>query len=348
MRRGGRWLLVSFSMLAFAAGCAGNQSALSPGGVQASRIYNLWQVFAWVTAAVYVLTMAWVIIAFTRRPRHREEPVSPLDDKPLTSPDPRSEARGQAVVWGLITVTTVILFGLLVGDFYTGRQIHTLPNEGNELSVKIIGHQWWWEVQYEDATASNFVTTANELHIPVGTPVGIKLDAADVIHSFWVPNLNGKKDMVPGHPTMTWIRADKPGTYVGQCAEFCGLEHAKMRFTVIAEPRDQYDAWIAAHRQTPPPPTDSIAQRGQQVFLSSSCVMCHNIQGTPAKSRLGPDLTDIGGRKTIGAGWLPNTPENMGEWISHTQDVKPGVRMPPTTMPADDLHALVTYLESLK
>jgi cytochrome c oxidase subunit II len=169
-----------------------------------------------------------------------------------------------------------------------------------------------------------------------------------VIHSVWVPNLNGKRDLVPGRTTTLWFQADTPGVYRGQCAEFCGHQHAKMALLVIAEPPDRYARWASAQGTVPPPPTDSVAARGQQVFLTSTCVMCHAIQGTPAGSRAGPDLTHLASRLTLAAATLPNTRGNLAGWIVDPQGVKPGTQMPPNQLAPADLEALLTYLQSLR
>jgi cytochrome c oxidase subunit 2 len=184
--------------------------------------------------------------------------------------------------------------------------------------------------------------------VPVGLPVVLELRSSDVIHSFWVPNLGVKRDMIPGEETSVWFQADSAGVYRGQCAEFCGHQHAKMAVLVIAEPADSFRAWLARQRDTAATPVDSLAQRGQEVFLSTSCVMCHAIQGTPAGSRVGPNLTHLAGRRTLAAGTLPNTRGNLAGWIVDPQRIKPGARMPPNSLEPDDLQALLAYLESLR
>ena len=190
--------------------------------------------------------------------------------------------------------------------------------------------------------------TANEIHVPVGRPVVIELRATDVIHSFWVPNLGVKRDMIPGEETSIWFQADTAGVYRGQCAEFCGYQHAKMAFEVVAEPPERFAAWLIRQRDTASTPADSVAARGQEVFLATSCVMCHAIGGTPAGSRIGPNLTHLASRRTIGAGSLPNTRGNLGGWIVDPQRIKPGARMPPNSLEPDDLQALLVYLERLE
>jgi cytochrome c oxidase subunit 2 len=216
------------------------------------------------------------------------------------------------------------------------------------LTIEVTGLQWWWNVEYVDTVPSRRVVTANEIHVPVGVPVQIIAKSHDVIHSFWVPSLHGKKDLIPGHTTATWFQADTAGLYRGQCAEFCGHQHAKMALWVVAEPREAYEKWYASQLETPPNPADSIASVGQEVFLSRTCAMCHTIAGTLAASHVGPDLSHVGSRRSIAAGTLPNTRSNLAAWISDPQAIKPGSRMPATTLSPSELNSLVTYLETLK
>jgi cytochrome c oxidase subunit 2 len=230
---------------------------------------------------------------------------------------------------------------------FTSRALARLPLKG-AVNITLIGHQWWWEARYRDEDASREFSTANELHIPVGRPVIVTLLSNDVIHSLWIPNLQGKKDLIPGRTATLRLRADKPGVYRGQCAEFCGLEHALMALQVVAEPNQGYEAWAARQRQPAPDPGSALTQRGQQVFLSTSCVMCHTIGGTTAGGRLGPDLTHLASRATIAAGMFPNNRGHLAGWIADPQALKPGVNMPANSLPPDDLQALLAYLETLK
>jgi cytochrome c oxidase subunit 2 len=218
----------------------------------------------------------------------------------------------------------------------------------NAVTIEVTGQQWWWQVRYLDPDPSKIFVTANEIHIPVGQPVTIKLRSTDVIHSFWVPNLVGKKDLIPGHDAVLWLQADKPGVFRGQCAEYCGLQHAHMAFWVVAEPPTRFAAWLNQQRGEAVQPSTSSEQRGQQVFLSSPCIMCHTIQGTPAGATVGPDLTHIASRSYIAAGTLPNTRGQLAGWIVDSQAIKPGNRMPPNSLNPDDLQALLDYLQSLK
>ena len=287
------------------------------------------------SAIVFVLVVAALLWATLRRRRVEE----PSDD--------RRERSMRTTVIVATAATTIILFVFLILDLSVGRAITTNPGP-EALQVRVTGHQWWWEIQYRDSLPQNWATTANEIHVPVGRPVVFELRSVDVIHSLWPPNLNGKRDLIPGNENSIWFQADSAGVYRGQCAEFCGHQHAKMAFLIVAEPPDSFSAWLVRQRDTAMTPTDSVALRGQEVFLASSCVMCHAIGGTPAGSRIGPDLTHLASRRTIAAGTLPNTRGNLAGWIVNPQGIKPGVRMPSTRLDSDDFQALLTYLETLK
>jgi cytochrome c oxidase subunit 2 len=212
----------------------------------------------------------------------------------------------------------------------------------------VTGYQWWWEIQYEDDDPSRNFTTANEIHIPAGAPVRIKLASSDVIHSFWVPNLFGKQDLIPGQENEIRFVAERPGTYRGQCAEYCGFQHAHMSFFVVAESKDVFEAWRDKQIKSAEPPADPERQHGQQVFLSSPCALCHAIRGTEAGGRVGPDLTHLMSRRSIAAGTLPTSRGTVAAWIVDPQSIKPGNNMPLVTVSPDDLHALVSYLEGLE
>jgi cytochrome c oxidase subunit 2 len=212
----------------------------------------------------------------------------------------------------------------------------------------VIARQWWWELQYQADPPSQMVTTANELHIPVGKTVLLQLQSRDVIHSFWVPALHGKRDLIPGHPSTTAIRADRPGLYRGQCAEFCGVQHARMGLLVVAEPPDQFERWLAAARRPPPAPTTATARRGREVFLQGPCVMCHTVSGTIAAATNGPNLTHVASRMSLAAGTVANVRGHLAGWIADSQGIKPGNHMPRLSLPSADLLAVVEYLETLK
>lgn len=321
-----------------------SQSALHPAGPQAERIIGLWWMMFWVTGAVFLIVMGFLVGALVRRRRPFGGEAA---DVPDVRPEPGRERRMSHVVLTGVALTVVILFVFLVRSFVTGRALDS-PYEQDHLTVTVVGHQWWWEVRYDNATAAYVVTTANEIHIPTGRPVLFKLTSTDVIHSFWVPNLHGKTDLVPGHQNVTWLKADREGTYRGQCAEFCGHQHAHMAFTVVAEPYDRFKAWYDAQLAPAAEPATAAQAQGRQVFLSSTCVMCHTIRGTEAGSRVGPDLTHVASRGTLAAGTLENTRGHLAGWVVDSQKVKPGNRMPPNNLEPADLQALLDYLQSLK
>jgi cytochrome c oxidase subunit 2 len=241
----------------------------------------------------------------------------------------------------------VALVALLFQSVVTGRALDSLRTP-DALRIQVTGNQWWWDVQYDDPAPSLGVTTANEIHIPVGRAVKFDLRSTDVIHSLWIPNLQGKIDLVPGRLNELWLRADTAGVYRGQCAEFCGLQHANMALVVVAEAADDFERWLAGNRAAAPTPVTPEQQRGKEVIERGPCAMCHNITGTLAGGRTAPDLTHIASRSTIGAGTLPNTRGYLAGWIADPQHVKPGSRMPTVGLHDDELQAVLAYLETLK
>ncbi len=334
-----------FLVLAFAlplvAAAAPFQDALKPSGIQAEHIHVLWEVLLWTCTAVFVAVVGACGLALWRAPRSTEN--TPADA--AVSKEPERPLMRAVVISSAVAI--VGLVALTIASVITDRALASLPlNDG--IVVQVTANQWWWDIKYEADQPSQIFTTANELHIPVGKPVIVQLNSRDVIHSFWVPNLHGKKDLIPGRTSTIQFRADKPGIYRGQCAEFCGYQHAKMAFLVIAEPLEDYQKWVAAQRSSASEPTDDHSKRGQTVFMSSTCVMCHTIQGTTALGRRAPDLTHVASRLTIAAGTLANTRGNLAGWILDPQNVKPGANMPAHSFASDDLNALLDYLQSLK
>ena len=316
-------------------GSARIQSALSPQGPVSRYINTWWWVLFAVASFVVVLVTVLLFVALFRRRRN-----------PATEPEVRS-GHEKSLLWfvGLLGVAfpAIVLATLMGFNIYTENVI-TARAQAPTRVIEVIGHRWWWEVIYPQEG----ITTANELHIPAGVPVQIKVTSADVIHSFWVPQLNGKIDTIPGQTNTISIEADAPGAFRGQCAEYCGLEHAKMAFWVVADAPEKYAAWVARQQLAAPNPKGGEALQGQQVFLGSACVYCHAVKGTNASSRLGPDLTHIASRRTIGAGTLPNTEGNLAGWIINSQTVKPGNKMPPMYLESKDLQALLAYFKTLK
>jgi cytochrome c oxidase subunit 2 len=320
--------------------------ALDVAGPQAAHIAWLW----WLTVGVCAAVLAGVLIALAialRRGRAARTAAGPESDAADLTSLTTSESRLVSRVTAATLAAVALLVVLIVASVFTDRALARL-DLGDALHVQITARQWWWNVRYDDPDPSKIFETANELHLPVGRPVVVSLNADDVIHSFWVPNLHGKKDLIPGQTATLRLRADRPGKYRGLCAEFCGLQHAWMDYTVVAEAPAQYEAWAAAQRKDAPEPADDEAKRGRELFLSGSCMMCHAIQGTTAGGHNAPDLTHVASRPTIGAGVLKNDAANLARWISDPQQFKPGVNMPAHPLPAEDMKALVSYLGTLK
>jgi cytochrome c oxidase subunit 2 len=309
-----------------------SQSALDPRGPQSQHIYALWHLLLWVSVAVWILVAAFFIGALVRT----------RQSKP-----PTNDHKLMRMVVGATSITVVTLFVLLVASILTGNALATRPSQ-TPLSIQVVGHQWWWEFQYEYSQPSDNVITANEIHIPVGRPVILKATSHDVIHSVWIPNLYGKIDAIPAHVNTVWLRADRPGFYRGQCAEFCGLQHAHMAMLVYADPPDKFQQWLTAQRSAAKSTTDAAIERGRAIFMNAPCVNCHTIRGTDAAGTAGPDLTHLGSRSTLAAGTIPNTTGNLAGWITDTQTVKPGNNMPPINLSPEDIQPLATFLESLK
>jgi cytochrome c oxidase subunit II len=313
------------------------QSVLSPAGAQSSSIHQLWSLMFWTTTIVGLIVLAFIAIAVFRNARRDSDVLLP------TSPE-RSLTRA---VWAATALSAMILLMLLIASILITRGVESLQASG-AVTINVVGHQWWWEIEYEDSVPSQRVLTANEIHIPVGRPIVLKVSSRDVIHSFWVPNLQGKRDLVPGYTTAIWLQADRPGIFRGQCAEFCGLQHAHMALDVIAEPASDFDRWLEGMRKPASPPQTDEQQRGHAVFMSRRCAGCHAITGTEAFGQVGPDLTHVGSRSTIGAGTLPNTREHMSAWVKNPQASKPGNQMPPNPLSEEEIRTLLAYLEFLK
>jgi len=304
-----------------------NHEVLAPAGPLSSQIAQLFWIFVAVAAVVYLVVIGFLVAALRRR----------------NEANARTAVRAVSVAVG---ITSVILLGLGLSDFFAQRVIAASPKD--PLRVRVTAHQWWWEIEYSDGQPSRRVRTANELRIPTQRPVELELTADDVIHSFWVPSLQGKKDLLPGYTTRLDLVASRPGVYEGQCAEFCGFQHAHMSIDVIALDPEEYSRWYDAQLASAPEPSDPVALHGREVFMGSTCVMCHNIQGTDASGSVGPDLTHVAGRRRLAAGTLPNTLVNLAGWIRDPQAVKPGTRMPATQLSGEDLAALTTYLSELR
>jgi cytochrome c oxidase subunit 2 len=331
-------------MLALLAGCHGGpHSALDPAGPQAGQISGLaWRFFGGAAAILFAVVAVhlWTMLRRKGRSEESEQPHH------LVQLKVESERRITRIVSGAVAATVLVLLGLLFTDYAVAHALSIEPTD--PLVIKVTAHQWWWQFEYQDPVPGNVFQTSNELHIPVGKPVRFLLQSADVIHSFWLPNFNGKKDLIPGHPTSTWFQADRAGTFYGQCAEFCGYQHAHMRIVLVAEPPEKFAAWQDAQRRPAPEPTTDQQRRGQQVFVSTTCAMCHSITGTTARSNVGPTLTHFGSQQLFGAGSFPQDREHLNSWLIDPQAMKPGVRMPAPPLTPDDRAAVIEYLLSLK
>lgn len=246
----------------------------------------------------------------------------------------------------LETLWTVIPLGIVVMLFFmTVRAVGASdPPVDRAPDIVIVGHQWWWEARYKDGAI-----TANEIHIPVGRKVLARIESADVIHDFWVPQLARKIDAIPGHPGLIWLEADEAGPYVGACSEYCGAQHAWMRIVVLAEPEAAFEAWLAHEGSPPPEPSgDQAALQGRSIFGAKTCTNCHAIETDGHEPRVGPSLTHLAERSMLGAGVLSNTPANLARWLRDPQAVKQGCHMPNLELTDPELHDLVAYLETLR
>jgi cytochrome c oxidase subunit 2 len=312
-------------------------STLQALGIHAQHIEFMWRTMLWVCSFMYLLVITFLIHAIWRR-----------RDSTTMSPQPDSLVRRMSVaLGGWIGLMTAGLFGLALTSFLTDRALVHAAAEP-QVTLKITAHQWWWQVEYTDPDPSRRVRTANEIHLPVGAQVHAELASDDVIHSFWVPNLHGKRDMIPGRPAEIRLQPLRVGRYRGQCAEFCGVQHAHMALDVVVESQQDFDQWYERQLATPPSVSEPHAARGQQVFLTSACNLCHAIAGTDAAASMGPDLSHLASRRTIAAGALPNDAEHLRRWLENPQRVKPGNHMPVVSLERSDLDALVAYLGSLQ
>ncbi|MGE3912344.1 MAG: cytochrome c oxidase subunit II [Chloroflexota bacterium] len=326
------------------ASCAGSPSTVDPRGPHAANAAEIWWVSFWLAAGVFALVTALLAYAlFRRRPDRLREPSAQMSA--VWQHDAGARGPGQGfVVFGGIILPILILVPLSAYWMLKLMDV-AVPGTQPAFTIEVTGYQFWWHVRYPN---HEFVT-ANEIHIPVGQPVRLVVKSADVIHSFWVPQLMGKHDMIPGKAIETWIQADEAGVFWGECAEYCGVQHAKMAFVLVAEPPDQFRAWTEQQQRPAAESNDPLARRGAQVF-AQECIACHAIKvgGQTVGGAAGPDLTHFGSRRTVGAGILPNIRGNVAGWVGNPQAIKPGNNMPIIDLDADSLLAVVAYLESLK
>ncbi|XKH61093.1 cytochrome c oxidase subunit II [Halomonas sediminis] len=284
-------------------GCSGSQSALNPAGSAADLIARLWWPALVVASLVTMLVLALLLVAIFRA--HKKGAALPLSAR---------QSRNLVIAGGIILpLAATIPFAL--SSFSIGREIDA-PLPDGALTVEVVGKLWWWEVHYLDETGGRIATTANEIHIPVDEPVRFLLKSDNVIHSFWVPNLQGKTDMMPGRTNVTSVTANQPGIYRGQCAEYCGTQHALMAFLLVAEEPEVFEAWLEGQRQPAMEPATAQEMLGREVFLNEDCADCHAIRGTSAEGQDGPDLTHIASRRTLAAATTPNRIGHLGGWIT--------------------------------
>ena len=308
------------------------QSVLSPAGSAAGSIASLsWLLFVG-AALIFAGVMGLLAWAVSRRATQQVRP--------------RLWIIGGGVVFPLAVLTSLYAYSNLQTPGWLAQ-----PPAG-ALIVGVTAHMWWWEVRYRDPASGQDVTLANELHLPLDRPVWLGLSSSDVIHSFWVPALAGKMDMVPGRVNHLLVEARQAGVYRGQCAEYCGEQHARMALHVVAQAPAAFDAWLAAQARpaaAPTGPSAPLIERGRQAFLAQRCNACHSVRGVAEQGRLGPDLTHVGSRLYLGAGTLPNQAGSMAHWIANTQAIKPGARMPSSKdMDGATLSALAAYMEQLR
>lgn len=324
-------------LLLLLAGCSSPYNTFSPAGPEAHSLASLgWWLSLFMLAVIVVMTLL-VVWAAMRRKGNLSEHL-PID---------AGGGKQWILIGGLLFSGTVLTVLFLI-TLWTLNPLGSKA-EAVDLEIEVTAHRWWWEVNYPGNRQNKAFETANEIHIPTDAKVGIRLLSADVIHSFWVPRLHGKLDMIPGKENYLTFEADEPGTYRGQCAEYCGMQHSHMRFRVVAHTPDDYQRWAAAQRQPARTPEKTQLIQGKQIFEEYACASCHSVRGTRARGSVGPDLTHFGSRAMLGAGVLPNKRANLQAWIVDAQAIKPGINMPTLKQfDGKQLNALAAYLESLE
>jgi cytochrome c oxidase subunit 2 len=323
-----------------AAGCTGRQNALDFASDQSHAIGDIWHIMVVVCGAMYALMMALLAWSIWRAKRQL------ITDKAVTA---ASEGDGllRTLLRSWVVLIGVGLFVLAGASFWVDRRL-ARSEDPNAMQVRITASEWWWQVEYLDNDPTQTIVTANELHLPVDRTTHVELRSSDVIHSFWVPNLNGKTDLIPGRSNYSTLTPRRTGQLRGQCAEFCGLEHARMALDVTVEDAATFAHWKAAQLAPARSPQTQEEQLGESVFLHTTCAVCHTITGTDAAGKVGPDLTHLASRRTLAAGALPMNARALAGWIQQPNAAKPGTNMPATDLPPEQLAALVTYLMTLR
>jgi cytochrome c oxidase subunit 2 len=323
-----RRLWVPIGAAGGALSCGGPQSALAPGGTDAAQIADLFNVMLVGALIVWAAVVAIAVYTIRVRESHSQRAANLL------------------IVGGGVVAPALVLGALIAYGMPLVPTVLAIPS-GGALTIDVTAKQWWWRVQYR--TPAGVVETANELRLPVGERVELRLGSPDVIHSFWVPSLAGKMDMIPGRVTRLALEPTRTGTFRGVCAEYCGAAHALMAFSVVVMEPDAFRAWLGDQSGPAPAPADSRAARGGTAFIANGCTACHTIRGTSAAGRIGPDLTHVGSRLRIAAETLPNDLESLDRWIGHAAAIKPGVHMPAfRTLAADERTAIAAYLSGLR
>jgi cytochrome c oxidase subunit 2 len=334
VRRGRALFVLAFTALVALAACGGDQSTLAPKSQQSHNIAVLWWWSLGVATIIWLGAVGQMLLGWVRRGRK---------GFPLFGEN-ESLANRLVVVFGVV-IPVVILVGYFSGSDFVVATTTESPRAGTTtMSIEVIGKQWFWEVRYPGTPA----VTANEIHIPVNTRIRLIAKPGDVIHSFWIPQLNRKIDMIPGRSNSILLDADKPGRFRGQCTEFCGLQHAHMSMYVFAQPKAQFEAWLKNMATPVRTPVTAAERHGEQVFLTNQCSSCHTIRGTSAVGTVGPDLTHLQTRTTLAALTIPNREGYLAGWVLDPQHVKPGNKMPALNLSGPDFQNLLAFLESLK
>jgi len=325
------------SLMLAAAAIAPTPSVFAPVSTPAFAIRELSFLVLAIVTVIFVIVAGLTVYAIVR---YRRRPGDEGTEPPQVYGSTQIE-----LAWTVVPFLIVIVLFLTTARYIFAIERHAVPAEALEITV--VGNQWWWEIRYPGLG----IVTANELHVPVSdaarpTPTFITLESADVIHSFWIPQLAGKTDVIPGQRNRTWVEPRTPGTYVGQCAEFCGVQHAGMLLTVTVHSKDDFARWVAAEQSVAADVPEVRA--GRDLFTSVACISCHTVRGTPANGVFGPDLTHVMSRATLGAGVAPNTPENLRAWVNDPASLKPGALMPAMKLSNDQLDKLVAYLATLR
>ena len=294
---------------------------------------NLWWLMLALAVIVFLIVVVVLVVGLVRR----RDATDPREGEPTP------KHLGGMIVAGGVALPVVIVSAVFAATVVAMQDVSTTAPP-DALEIEIVGHQWWWEVRYP----AEGITTANEAHVPVGRPIAVRLTSADVIHSFWVPALAGKMDLLPDRVNTLVLEADVPGVHHSECAEFCGLQHAQMGLIVVAEPADRFAEWVAQQRRPAADPIGEPAKTAAALFVERDCAKCHTIRGTSAAGTTGPDLTHVASRSEIAGGARPNTPDDLAEWITDPHTIKDGVEMPATQLTSDEVTALVAWLRSLE